>query len=96
MEVDGLKALMENAESTQKAGLEFTSGKIFGKDVVLLECGVGKVNAAVGTQAMIDLFNPDLIISTGIGGSLNKQITVTRRSATSWLSAARVWERTSR
>ena len=76
MEVDGLKALMENAESTQKAGLEFTSGKIFGKDVVLLECGVGKVNAAVGTQAMIDLFNPDLIISTGIGGSLNKQITV--------------------
>ena len=59
MEVDGLKALMENAESTQKAGLEFTSGKIFGKDVVLLECGVGKVNAAVGTQAMIDLLVPE-------------------------------------
>ena len=32
IEVDGLKALMENPEVTQKAGLEFTSGKIYGKD----------------------------------------------------------------
>ena len=76
IEVDGLKALMENAESTQKAGLEFFSGKIFDKDVVLLECGVGKVNAAVGTQIMIDLFKPDVIINSGIAGSLTKRLTV--------------------
>lgn len=76
IEVDGLKAIMENAEITKKAGLEFTCGKIFDKDIVLLECGVGKVNAAVGTQIMIDLYKPDVIINSGIAGSLTKQLTV--------------------
>ena len=76
IEVEGLKNLMENAETTTKAGLEFISGKIFDKDVVLLECGIGKVNAAVGTQIMIDLFKPDAIINSGIAGSLAKNITV--------------------
>ncbi len=76
IEVDGLKTLMENPESTKKAGLEFISGKIFDKDVVLLECGVGKVNAAVGTQIMIDLFKPDAIINSGIAGSVSKKLTI--------------------
>ena len=76
IEVDGLKALMEEAVATHKAGLEFISGKIFDKDVVLLECGVGKVNAAVGTQVMIDLFKPDVLINSGIAGSLTKRLTV--------------------
>ena len=76
IEVDGLKALMENPEVTQKAGLEFTSGKIYGKDVALLECGRGKVNAAVGTQIMIDLFKPDVVINSGIAGSLSKNLII--------------------
>lgn len=76
IEVDGLKAIMDSPEITNKAGLEFTSGKIFDKDVVLLECGVGKVNAAVGTQIMIDLFTPDVIINSGIAGSLSKNLII--------------------
>ena len=76
IEVDGLKALMENAQTTEKAGLAFISGKIFDKDVVLLECGVGKVNAAVGTQIMIDRFKPEVVINSGIAGSLTKHLTV--------------------
>ena len=76
IEVDGLKALMENPEVTQKAGLEFISGKICGKDVALLECGRGKVNAAVGTQIMIDLFKPDVVINSGIAGSLSKNLII--------------------
>ena len=76
IEVEGLKALMENAQTTEKAGLAFISGKIFDKDVVLLECGVGKVNAAVGTQIMIDLFKPEVVINSGIAGSLTKHLTV--------------------
>ena len=75
-EVDGLKALMENTETTKKAGLDFICGQIFEKDVVLLECGVGKVNAAVGTQIMIDLFKPDVIINSGIAGSLSKDLLI--------------------
>ena len=76
IEVDGLKALMENAAITKKAGLDFISGQIFEKDVVLLECGVGKVNAAVGTQIMIDLFHPEVIINSGIAGSLSKDLLI--------------------
>jgi adenosylhomocysteine nucleosidase len=76
IEVDGLKALMDNPEVFEKAGLKFTSGKISGKDVVLLECGIGKVNAAVGTQIMIDRFSPDVIINSGIAGSLSKDLIV--------------------
>lgn len=76
IEVDGLKELLENPETTKKAGLEFFSGKIFEKDVVLLESGFGKVNAAVGTQIMIDLFTPDVIINSGIAGSLTKNLTI--------------------
>lgn len=76
IEVDGLKALMENAVTTKKAGLEFFSGTIFDKEVALLECGSGKVNAAVGTQIMIDLYSPDVIINSGIAGSLSKDLLV--------------------
>ena len=76
IEVDGLKALMEDAVVTEKAGLQFYSGTIYGKDVALLECGVGKVNAAVGTQIMIDLFKPEVVINSGIAGSLTKHLTV--------------------
>lgn len=76
IEVEGLKALMENPDTMEKAGLEFTSGQISGKDVVLLECGIGKVNAAVGTQIMIDSYKPDVIINSGIAGSLSKDLIV--------------------
>lgn len=76
IEVDGLKAIMDNSEITQKAGLEFICGQIFGKDVVLLESGRGKVNAAAGTQIMIDLFKPDVVISSGIAGSLSKNLII--------------------
>ncbi len=76
IEVDGLKALMDNPKTTKEAGLEFISGQIFEKDVVLLECGIGKVNAAVGTQIMIDRFSPDVVINSGIAGSLSKDLIV--------------------
>ena len=76
IEVEGLKALMENAQTTEKAGLAFISGKIFDKDVVLLECGVGKVNAAVGSQSMVGLVKPGAGIKSGLAGSLTKHLTV--------------------
>ena len=42
----------------------------------MLECGVGKVNAAVGTQIMIDLYKPDVVINSGIAGSLSKDLII--------------------
>ena len=76
IELEGIKALMENPETMKKAGLEFTSGKIFGKDVAVLASGRGKVNSAVGVQILIDLFKPDVVINSGIAGSLSKDLLI--------------------
>lgn len=76
IEVEGILNLMENKEETQKAGATFTKGTIFGKDVVVTECGIGKVNAAVTTQVMIDTFSPFAIINSGVGGALSESLKV--------------------
>lgn len=76
IEVDGLKSLMESPEERLIAGLNFVSGKIVGKDAVLLECGIGKVNAAIGAQIMIDYYKPDVIINSGIAGSLSRELKI--------------------
>lgn len=76
IEVDGLKKKMIYPEVKSVAGLDFISGKISGKDVVLLECGIGKVNAALGTQIMIDFYRPEVIVNSGIAGSLSKNLKI--------------------
>lgn len=52
------------------AGTEFYSGILCGKDVVVARCGVGKVNAAICTQIMIDKFDVTHVINTGVAGNL--------------------------
>ena len=52
------------------------SGTIEGKDTVVVRCGIGKVNAAMCTQILIDLFNVDAVINTGVAGALADGITV--------------------
>ncbi len=48
------------------AGNEYHVGQLNGIPVVVVKCGIGKVNATVSTQAMIDHFDVDLIINTGV------------------------------
>jgi adenosylhomocysteine nucleosidase len=52
------------------AGMTFRTGTLAGKAVVLLQCGIGKVNAAVGTALMVELFHPSAILNTGSAGGL--------------------------
>jgi len=62
---------------TQKTGIfEFFTGKIEGKDVTLLRCGIGKVNAAVGCVLLIQHFKPGCIINTGSAGGINPELKV--------------------
>ena len=68
VEVEGLIDKMENVKETQKAGMTFYSGTAFNKDIVAVECGIGKVNAAVGVSELIRRYNPDLVVSTGCAG----------------------------
>jgi len=55
---------------------EFHTGKLEGKDVTVLRCDVGKVNAAVGCALLIQQFKPDCVINTGSAGGINPALTV--------------------
>ncbi|MBP5677384.1 MAG: 5'-methylthioadenosine/adenosylhomocysteine nucleosidase [Bacteroidales bacterium] len=52
------------------------SGRLGNNDIVLWQCGIGKVNAAVGTMRLIQQHHPDAIISTGLAGGIDPQIHV--------------------
>ena len=76
IEVEQLKASLNDIETTVISGIEFYSGKLSGKDVVVAACGIGKVAAAVCAQTMILKFEPKLIINTGVGGTLTERLGV--------------------
>ena len=76
VEVEKLKARMENVEITRRASMEFYAGILEGKNVVVVRSGIGKVNAAVCTQILIDEFEAEAVINTGIAGSLNADINI--------------------
>ena len=76
VEVEKLKKDMSIKSVRNKAGMEFCEGELKGKEVVVVRSGVGKVNAAVCTQILIDLFEVDAVINTGIAGSLNPAIDI--------------------
>lgn len=76
IEVDSLKNKMENPHIKTIAGMDFYKGQIDNKDVVVVKCGIGKVNAAMCTQVLADVFNVESVINTGVAGSLNNDIDI--------------------
>lgn len=56
------------------AGREFHKGELWNKPVVIVTCGIGKVNAALCTQILIDNFSVKKIIHTGVAGGLEKTL----------------------
>lgn len=76
IEVEGLLALASDKEIKQISGLTFTKGKLYGKDVVIAKCGCGKVNSALCCEAMILTYHPDIIVNTGVSGSLTRELGV--------------------
>ena len=75
-EVSKLKEQMEDAVKKKKASMEFYKGTIKGKEVVVVRSGIGKVNAAVCAQILIDDFHVSAIVNTGIAGSLKNEINI--------------------
>lgn len=67
---------MQDKEVVTRAGLDLYRGKINSKEVVVVKSGIGKVNAALCTQVLIDTFDVDAIINTGIAGSLDAKIDI--------------------
>ena len=74
VETDALKAAVEHASIRTISGIEFVSGKLFGKDVVIAQCGIGKVFAAICAQTMILEYGVDRVINTGVGGTLSPKL----------------------
>ena len=54
----------------------FTTGMIGANEIILMQCGIGKVNAASGTVELIHQFAPDCVISTGVAGGIDKSLHV--------------------
>lgn len=70
-EITLLRSATTNTKKESVGQIEFTAGKLSGKDVVLLRCGIGKVQAAVGCAMLIEKYKPSLVINTGSAGGVN-------------------------
>ena len=75
-EIDTLVGDLENKKEEKKYGLTFYLGKLKKYDVVIVKCGIGKVNAGRTTQVLISEYSPKYIINTGIAGGLNQQLNI--------------------
>ena len=75
-EVAALKEAMDIQEIVEKASMTFCKGVLCGKDVVVVRSGIGKVNAGICAQILADKFDVDVLINTGIAGSLNAAIDI--------------------
>ena len=75
-EVAKLKENMQIQETSVIAGMEFCQGICEGQNVVIVRSGIGKVNAAVCTQILCDVFKVNAIINTGVAGSLKNEINI--------------------
>ncbi len=76
VEVATLKSNMTVKNTVKKASMEFYEGTIGNTEVVVVRSGIGKVNAGICVQILIDLFNVTHVINTGIAGSLNADINI--------------------
>ena len=63
-----ISELLDNLTVEESGGRSFTLGNLSGNDIVLHQCGIGKVNAAIGTTELIRRYSPQLVISTGCAG----------------------------
>lgn len=76
IEVEALCAAMENTETETIGSIEFVYGTLRGKKVVCAKCGIGKVFAAMCAQTMILKYAPDVIVNSGVAGTLSQQLSI--------------------
>jgi len=71
-ELNLLLPLLDNTKSETIDGFTFHSGKIGNNDIVAMQCGIGKVNAAIGSLTLLNNFKPELVINTGVAGGASQ------------------------
>ncbi len=75
-EFQQVAALLSNTTEETHHGRKYIQGKINGKTIVLTQCGIGKVNAAIGATELINIFKPDMVVSTGVAGGASTTLDV--------------------
>jgi adenosylhomocysteine nucleosidase len=75
-ELELLLPLLQNSEESRMGGCEFHRGKVGRHDVIAMQCGIGKVNAAIGTLTLVNSFLPDFVINSGVAGGADQSINV--------------------
>ena len=76
IEAEKLKANLKDAVEARVGRLRFVSGKLCGQDAVIALAGVGKVNAAMCAQALVMKYAPELIVNSGVAGSLSPRLDI--------------------
>jgi len=75
-EFKAIESLLESSQKIETTTYEYITGKIGNNEIILMQCGIGKVNAAMGTENMLNLFSPHLVVSTGVAGGIGKDLQV--------------------
>ena len=76
LELDGFLSALENHGTVSFGRFDYHTGNIGGHDIAVMLCGIGKVNAAVGTTLLIDKLRPDCIINTGVAGGFARKLKI--------------------
>jgi adenosylhomocysteine nucleosidase len=75
-EIGPLKLQLENPRNELCGHIVFYLGDLCGQSVVLVQSGIGKVNAAIATQTMILKYAPKLIVNSGVAGAISKELKI--------------------
>lgn len=76
IEIETLKSKMTDLTESSHVGMTFYEGTLCGTNVVVVECGIGKVNAALCVQVLCDYFHVSAVVNTGIAGSLCPELDI--------------------
>lgn len=76
VEYNQLANMLTESEIVNYGEDSYRIGKIGSIQIILIQCGIGKVNAAMCSTLLIDRFHPDLVISTGVAGGIDSCLDV--------------------
>ena len=75
-EVEILINNMQDKDVVEKAGMKYYVGKLSGKEVIVVKCGIGKINATICSQILISEFGVNVIINSGVAGALDNNLNI--------------------
>lgn len=90
-ELELLLPLLHGSEESRMSGFMFHRGTMGRHDVMVMQCGIGKVNAAMGTLMLVNNFGPDFVINSGVAGGADATVSVMDMVAGSRVAYHDVW-----